>query len=126
MYIRHQLSGGQRQRVSIIQQLLKGSDFILLDEPFSGLDVCMLDKAVELLLQVSLSDELKTLIIVSHDIETSVAISDTVFILGNEEGKAGATIKKEIDLIERDLAWQQNIKHEKRFMETIEEIKGCL
>ena len=35
-----QLSGGQRQRASIIQQLLKGSDFLLLDEPFSGLDVC--------------------------------------------------------------------------------------
>jgi polar amino acid transport system ATP-binding protein/sulfate transport system ATP-binding protein/NitT/TauT family transport system ATP-binding protein len=121
-----QLSGGQRQRVSIMQQLLKGSDFILLDEPFSGLDVCMVDKAVELLLQVSLSDELKTLIIVSHDIENSVAISDTVFILGNEPGKEGATIKKEIDLIERDLAWQKNIKHEKRFLETIEEIKGCL
>jgi ABC-type nitrate/sulfonate/bicarbonate transport system ATPase subunit len=121
-----QLSGGQRQRVSIMQQLLKGSDFILLDEPFSGLDVCMLDKAVELLLQVSLSDELKTLIIVSHDIETSVAISDTVFILGNEPGKEGATIKKEIDLIERDLAWVKNIKQERRFLETIEEIKGEL
>jgi polar amino acid transport system ATP-binding protein/sulfate transport system ATP-binding protein/NitT/TauT family transport system ATP-binding protein len=121
-----QLSGGQRQRVSIMQQLLKGSDFILLDEPFSGLDVCMLDKAVELLLQVSLSDELKTLIIVSHDIENSVAISDTVFILGNEPGKEGATIKKEIDLIERDLAWQKNIKHEKRFLDTIDEIKAEL
>jgi polar amino acid transport system ATP-binding protein/sulfate transport system ATP-binding protein/NitT/TauT family transport system ATP-binding protein len=121
-----QLSGGQRQRVSIMQQLLKGSDFILLDEPFSGLDVCMLDKAVELLLQVSLSDELKTLIIVSHDIETSVAISDTVFILGNEPDKEGATIKKEIDLIERDLAWQKDIKHERRFLETIEEIKNEL
>ena len=36
-----QLSGGQRQRASIIQQLLKGSDFLLLDEPFSGLDVCV-------------------------------------------------------------------------------------
>lgn len=122
----NQLSGGQRQRVSIMQQLLKGSDFILLDEPFSGLDVCMLDKAVELLLQVSLSDELKTLIIVSHDIETSVAISDTVFILGTEPGKEGAIIKKEIDLVERDLAWVKNIKQERRFLETIEEIKGCL
>ncbi|MEO5683536.1 MAG: ATP-binding cassette domain-containing protein, partial [Chitinophagaceae bacterium] len=39
-----QLSGGQRQRASIIQQLLKGSDFLLLDEPFSGLDICVLDK----------------------------------------------------------------------------------
>jgi ABC-type nitrate/sulfonate/bicarbonate transport system ATPase subunit len=121
-----QLSGGQRQRVSIMQQLLKGSDFILLDEPFSGLDVCMLDKAVELLMQVSLTDELKTLIIVSHDIDTSVAISDTVYILGTERDKPGATIKKEIDLIERDLAWKKDIKKERRFLETIEEIKAQL
>ncbi|HRH47630.1 MAG TPA: ATP-binding cassette domain-containing protein [Panacibacter sp.] len=121
-----QLSGGQRQRASIIQQLLKGSDFLLLDEPFSGLDVCMLDKVTNLLLQVSTSDELKTLIIVSHDIITSVAISDTVLILGSENGKPGATIKKEIDLIERDLAWKKDIKQEKAFIETVEEIKDCL
>ena len=121
-----QLSGGQRQRASIIQQLLKGSDFLLLDEPFSGLDVCVLDRVTELLLQVSVSDELKTLIIVSHDIATSVAISDTVLIMGNEAGKQGATIKKEIDLIERDLAWKKDIKKEKAFLETVEEIKACL
>ncbi|MGG9962772.1 ABC transporter ATP-binding protein [Ferruginibacter sp. SUN106] len=121
-----QLSGGQRQRVSIIQQLLKGSDFLLLDEPFSGLDICVLDKVTDLLLQVSVSDEKKTLIIVSHDINTSVAISDTVLILGEEPGKAGATIKKEIDLIARDLAWKKDIKKERAFIETVEEIKNCL
>ena len=98
----------------------------MLDEPFSGLDVCVLDKVTNLLLQVSVSDELKTLIIVSHDISTSVAISDTVWILGNEEGKPGAIIKKEIDLIERDLAWHKNVKQEKAFTETVEEIKRCL
>ncbi|CAN5279356.1 hypothetical protein BH11BAC5_BH11BAC5_31850 [soil metagenome] len=121
-----QLSGGQRQRASIIQQLLKGSDFLLLDEPFSGLDVCVLDNVTDLLLQVSVSDELKTLIIVSHDITTSVAISDTVLIMGNESGKPGATIKKEIDLVERDLAWKKDIKKEKAFLDTVEEIKACL
>ena len=121
-----QLSGGQRQRASIIQQLLKGSDFLLLDEPFSGLDVCVLDKVTDLLLQVSVSDEHKTLIIVSHDISTSVAISDTVLILGKEDGKAGATIKKEIDLIARNLAWQQDIKTTRPFIETVEEIKSYL
>ncbi len=125
-YYPQQLSGGQRQRASIIQQLLKGSDFLLLDEPFSGLDVCVLDRVVNLLLQVSLSDELKTLIIVSHDIETAVAISDTVFILGEEGDKPGATIKKEIDLIQRDLAWQKDVKTTKAFTETIEEIKATL
>ena len=121
-----QLSGGQRQRVSIIQQLLKGSDFLLLDEPFSGLDVCVLDRVVNLLLQVSTSDELKTLIIVSHDIETAIAISDTVFILGEENNRPGATIKKEIDLIARDLAWQKDIRKEQAFINTVEEIKTCL
>ena len=121
-----QLSGGQRQRVSIIQQLLKGSDFLLLDEPFSGLDVCVLDKVVNLLLKVSLSDELKTLIIVSHDFETALAISDTVFILGEAPGLPGATIKKEIDLIERDLAWQEDVRGRITFRETIAEIKAAL
>ena len=121
-----QLSGGQRQRVSILQQLLKGSNFLLLDEPFSGLDILMLDKVTELLLQVSVSDELKTLIIVSHDIETAIAISDTVFILGEQPGQKGATIKREIDLMERGLAWQKDIRHNKTFLETVQEIKQCL
>jgi ABC-type nitrate/sulfonate/bicarbonate transport system ATPase subunit len=121
-----ELSGGQRQRASIIQQLLNGSDFLLLDEPFSGLDIIVLDKVVELLLDVSLSDELKTLIIVSHDIATAVAISDTVFVLACEEGKPGSTIVKEIDLIERGLAWRKNIRSDVAFLDTLKEIKSLL
>ena len=121
-----QLSGGEQQRVSIIQQLLKGADFLLLDEPFSGLDVCVLDKVTELLLQVSLSDELKTLIIVSHDIATAVAISDTVFILGREAGREGSTLVKEIDLMERGLAWRADVRQERAFTEVLTEIKSFL
>jgi ABC-type nitrate/sulfonate/bicarbonate transport system ATPase subunit len=121
-----QLSGGQQQRVSIIQQLLKGADFLLLDEPFSGLDVCVLDKVTELLLQVSLSDELKTLIIVSHDIATAAAISDTVFILGKEPGREGSTLVREIDLMERGLAWRPDVRKQQAFAEVLAEIKTCL
>ncbi|PUZ25348.1 ABC transporter ATP-binding protein [Chitinophaga parva] len=121
-----QLSGGQRQRASIIQQLLKGSNYLLMDEPFSGLDVCVLDKVVDMLLQVSVSNELKTLIIVSHDIETCVAISDTVYILGKTAEGEGATIKGEIDLIGRDLAWNTDIRRHPAFRDTLEEIKAGL
>src|ERR1700742_178490 len=121
-----QLSGGQQQRVSIIQQLLRGANFLLLDEPFSGLDVCVLDKVTELLLQVSLSDELKTLIIVSHDIATAVAISDTVFILGKERHREGSTLVREIDLMERGLAWRSDVRQDRIFAETLVEIKACL
>lgn len=121
-----QLSGGQQQRVSIIQQLLKGSNFLLLDEPFSGLDICVLEKVTELLLQVSLSGEWKTLIIVSHDIATAVAISDTVFILGRAAGGDGSTLVREIDLMERGLAWRSDLREDKQFLDTLAEIKRCL
>jgi polar amino acid transport system ATP-binding protein/sulfate transport system ATP-binding protein/NitT/TauT family transport system ATP-binding protein len=121
-----QLSGGEQQRVSIIQQLLKGSNFLLLDEPFSGLDICVLEKVTELLQQVSLSDEWKTLIIVSHDIATAVAISDTVFILGHAKDAEGSTLVREIDLMERGLAWRSDLREDKVFLDTLAEIKDCL
>lgn len=121
-----QLSGGQRQRISIIQQLINGSNFLLLDEPFSGLDVISVKKVIEILRKVSLSDEVKTLIIVSHDLSSSLAISDCALILAREEGKEGATITGKIDLIERDLCWKENIKEEKAFQDMVTEIEGLI
>lgn len=118
-----QLSGGQRQRVSIIQQVLTGNKFILLDEPFSGLDILMVDKVVEVLLRISTLHEHNTLIIVSHDIENSMAISDTAFILANQPGLEGATITEKLDLVELDLAWNPGIKHDQRFHELVSEMK---
>lgn len=121
-----QLSGGQRQRVAIVQQLLNGGNFILMDEPFSGLDCIVLEKVVERVRQVSQEDDLKTIVLVSHDIETSVALSDMVVVLGNEPNIEGATVRKEIDLLERDLAWDPRIKEKPAFHEVIREIKSYL
>lgn len=118
-----QLSGGQRQRVSIIQQILTGNKFILLDEPFSGLDPVIKDKVLELLVTISQLDELNTLIIVSHDIENSLAISDTAFILANQENKPGATITETIDLIEMGLCWNRDIKSNKNFQDLVQQMK---
>ncbi len=118
-----QLSGGQRQRVSIIQQILTGNRFILLDEPFSGLDPVIKDKVVELLVSISLLNELNTLIIISHDIENSLAISDTAFILANQEGHLGSTITETIDLMQMGLAWNPEIKKIKAFQDLVAQIK---
>jgi ABC-type nitrate/sulfonate/bicarbonate transport system ATPase subunit len=118
-----QLSGGQRQRVSIIQQVLTGNKFLLFDEPFSGLDALMIDKVTELLLKVSLLDEHNTLIIVSHDIESCLAISDTAWIIANEPGKQGATITEMIDLIHLGLAWRNDIRLDKQFIELVANMK---
>lgn len=121
-----QISGGQRQRVSIIQQVLTGNKFILLDEPFSGLDILIIDKVINLLLKVSTLQEHNTLIIVSHDIENAAAISDAVWILAAEDGKPGATIVKEYDLCHMGLAWAPDIRTNPDFTALIRDIKARL
>jgi ABC-type nitrate/sulfonate/bicarbonate transport system ATPase subunit len=121
-----QLSGGQRQRVSIIQQVLTGNKFILLDEPFSGLDALMIDKVTNLLLQISTLHELNTLVIISHDVENSLAISDTAFILAREKDKEGATITHTLDLIEMGLAWDPAIKENLKFQQLVSQIKHMI
>ena len=118
-----QLSGGQRQRVSIIQQILTGNRFILLDEPFSGLDPVIKDKVLELLTTISSLNELNTLVIISHDIENSLAISDTAFILANQEGHEGATITETIDLMHLGFAWNPEIKKNKDFQDLVSQMK---
>ncbi len=118
-----QLSGGQKQRVSIIQQVLTGNKFILLDEPFSGLDALMVDKVIELLIRISTINEFNTLVIVSHDIENALAISDSAFVLACQPGKPGATVTETIDLIQLGFAWNKEIRENTHFQELVSQIK---
>lgn len=122
----YQLSGGQRQRVAIAEQLLNNCNFILLDEPFSGLDTLTIDKVTDVLIKTSLMDDIKTMIIVSHDMSNSLAISDTAYVLSSVEGSQGSTITHTIDLLERGMAWRKDIKDEPQFRELIREVKSYL
>jgi len=98
-----QLSGGQRQRVAIIQQLIRSEHFILLDEPFTGLDPIMKQEACELIREVADMNELNTIIVVTHGIQEALCVSDTIWMIGRDKDDAGkvipgASIKKVIDL----------------------------
>lgn len=123
-----QLSGGQRQRANIAMQLLNGSDYILMDEPYSGLDPLMIDKITNLLRKVSITDPQKTFIIVSHDLENCLAIADTVYILSDKgrEENTGATIIDHIDLIAKGLAWREDVKRLPAFHDVIAQVKTLL
>lgn len=121
-----QLSGGQRQRVSIIQQVLNGNRYVLMDEPFSGLDILMVDKVKALLLKISNMHEANTFIVVSHNIDHSLAISDSAFVLAREEGKEGAVIKESLNLIEMGFAWEPDIMRQKEFVDFCASIKDKL
>lgn len=127
------LSGGQKQRVAIVQQLLSSNHFILLDEPFSGLDINMTAKVADTIEKIAGLDELNTVVIVSHDIPSTCAISETVWLLGKDRDldnptpnswKPGAYIKKEYDLMSSDLAWHKDIWDNPRFNEFVKQIRS--
>ncbi|HEX2685982.1 MAG TPA: ATP-binding cassette domain-containing protein [Kofleriaceae bacterium] len=110
-----ELSGGQRQRVAILQQLLCGHTYLLMDEPFSGLDPISKHDACELIAEVSRMDERNTMIIVTHDIREAVKVSDTLWLMGRDRAPSGepipgSRIVETYNLIDRDLAWHPGIE----------------
>lgn len=117
----NELSGGQRQRLAIAQQLLCSSTVLLMDEPFSGLDPLMKAKISELIASVAQLDELRTIVIVSHDIEPTLAISDTVWLMGkNADGSA--SIVETIDMIERGFTWRKDVRADRDFQQLVFEV----
>jgi polar amino acid transport system ATP-binding protein/sulfate transport system ATP-binding protein len=124
-----QLSGGQRQRVAIAQQLLCSEHYLVMDEPFSGLDVIAQEKVQELLIEVSHRHEENTIILVTHDVSAAVAVCDTIWLMGRDREPSGAIIPgarivEVIDLIERDLAWHPDIRTRPGFHALVDEIKA--
>jgi polar amino acid transport system ATP-binding protein/sulfate transport system ATP-binding protein len=125
-----ELSGGQRQRVAIMQQLMGSDHFLLMDEPFSGLDPIMKDEACKLITEVAAMHELTTIIVVTHDIGSAIQVSDTLWLMGRDrdaEGKAipGARIKATHDLIGRGLAWREDITAMPEFAECVREVHAA-
>jgi NitT/TauT family transport system ATP-binding protein len=123
-----QLSGGQRQRVAILQQLMLERFFIILDEPFSGLDPVNVINVINLINRIAHRHTLNTFIIITHDVTSALAISDKVYLLGRDrdgEGEpvSGSRVMKEYDLIAEGLAYQPDIEDLPRFAELRKEIK---
>jgi len=119
-----ELSGGERQRVAILQQLMCGHTYLLMDEPFSGLDPLNKAKACELIAELALLDEEQTIIVVTHDIREAVKIADTLWLLGRAPGASASTIVASYNLIERELAWSPGIEHTPQFAALVREIEA--
>jgi NitT/TauT family transport system ATP-binding protein len=123
-----ELSGGQRQRVAILQQLLCGHTYVLMDEPFSGLDPINKQHACDLIAEVSRMDERNTIIIVTHDIREAVKVSDTLWLVGRDRDAddapvPGSRIVETYNLIDRDLAWEPGIERTPRFDAFVHELE---
>jgi NitT/TauT family transport system ATP-binding protein len=124
-----QLSGGQRQRVAIAQQFMCSEHFLLMDEPFSGLDPVAVDRVTHFITEIAASHELKTFIVVTHDITAAIEVADTLWLLGrdrDEQGEIipGARVQATYNLIERGLAWRDGITTTPEFLDLLKEIRS--
>ena len=81
-----ELSGGMRQRVALVRTLATNPMLLLLDEPFSALDLQTKLK-LEDIVSSTLKSFKKTAVLVTHDIGEAVAMSDRVFLLSPRPGK---------------------------------------
>ena len=113
----HQLSGGMRKRVGLAQSLINGPRILLMDEPFSALDVQTRTLMENELLSLWASSR-PSVVFVTHDLEEAIALSDRVVVLTAGPGTVKATYT--VDLPRpRNVA---EIRFQPRFTEIYEAI----
>ena len=82
----HQLSGGMRQRAAFLRTYLASDGVVLLDEPFSALDAITKTAVHQWYLDIMKEIKLSSLI-VTHDIDEAILLSDRIYILSGKPGK---------------------------------------
>ena len=81
----HQLSGGMRKRVAMAQVLVLDPDIILMDEPFSALDIQTRQLMENELLELWGAQK-KAVLFITHDLDEAIALSDRVVVLSAGPG----------------------------------------
>lgn len=122
-----ELSGGQRQRTAIIEQLLSSDKLIVMDEPFSGLDVGNINEVKKAFDLLNANSEYNTIIFTTHDIELAIELSQAIYVVGyptiNGERQNYGTIVANYDLRTMGLAWQSyNAEHHKLYNEIVQQM----
>jgi nitrate/nitrite transport system ATP-binding protein len=119
-----QLSGGMKQRVAIARAFAINPSILLLDEPFGALDALTKGSMhIELLKLWNLDHRNKTIVMVTHDIDEAIFLSDRVVVLNNGPD---ATIK---DIVEINLPRPRNkkeITHDAEYVKVHDQLMTLL
>ena len=92
----HELSGGMKQRVAIIRSLLNHSPILLMDEPFSALDMQNRHKLQGQLIGVWKRFE-NTIVFVTHDVDEAVYLADKIVIMDKNPGRIAYVVDVDIE-----------------------------
>lgn len=112
-----ELSGGMRQRVSLIRTSMFNQELFLLDEAFSALDALTKMQLHKWYLSMSKKLNLTTLLI-THDIDEAITLSDRIYLLKNKPGEIVAEIKIDVNK-EQDFDIQK-VKYKKEILQKLE------
>jgi NitT/TauT family transport system ATP-binding protein len=113
----HQLSGGMRKRVALAQSLINNPHILLMDEPFSALDVQTRSLMENELLGLWASTS-ASVVFVTHDLEEAIAMADRVYVITAGPGSVKGNY--EVDLPRpRNVS---EIRFEPRFAQIYKEI----
>lgn len=90
-----ELSGGMSQRVGIARALVVNPEVLLMDEPFSALDVLTAENLRGDLVDIWLSNKtnIQSILLVTHNIEEAVLLADKIMIFGSDPGQVLHTIE---------------------------------
>ncbi len=86
-----QLSGGMRQRLALLRTFLLPAGALLLDEPFGALDAITRREMHRWLQDVWLADR-RTVLLITHDVEEALFLSDTVYVMSPRPGRIVAGV----------------------------------
>ncbi len=86
-----QLSGGMRQRLALLRTFLQPAGVLLLDEPFGALDAITRRQMHTWLQDVWMADR-RTVLLVTHDVEEALFLSDTVYVMTPRPGRMGLRV----------------------------------
>jgi NitT/TauT family transport system ATP-binding protein len=112
-----ELSGGMRQRVAFLRTLLPGRPVLLLDEPFGSLD-SITRASMQRWLADALSQEPRTVVLVTHDVDEAVFLADRVVVLSPRPGRVVADIEVDIDR-PRDVTSPEFVAMKRRALEAL-------
>jgi nitrate/nitrite transport system ATP-binding protein len=119
-----QLSGGMKQRVAIARAFAINPKILLLDEPFGALDALTKGSMhIELLKLWNLDNRNKTIIMVTHDVEEAIFLSDRVVVMNNGPE---ATIKKIVDINLPRPRNKKDIAHDPEYIRIHDELLTLL